>query len=628
LQSTVQRGTQKQRVGKRAVEKEEIAGTPRWRTLGLSLILVLITVSAYNSVIHNAFVNFDDGDYILHTPQIRQGFSWNFFRWAFTTFAQANWHPLTWVSYAIDYRLFSSKPADVHLESVFIHALTAVVLFLLLQDVTASRWKSLAVSALYALHPLNVESVAWASERKTVLCMLFFMLGWWAWSRYTRQRTIGRYLAVVVAFALGLMAKPQIVTFPFVLLLWDIWPLGRLDGSSRFKWSSFSPLIVEKVPLFILSAASSIVTYRAQVAGGAMSNLVVSSFPIRLENAVVAYARYLGKALWPAKLAVLYPYPVDGLPAWQIVAATALLLVISAIVLMAHDRGYLAIGWFWFLGTLVPVIGLVQVGHASMADRYACLPLVGLFLMMVWGISDFAKARTIPGSWMGVAAAVVVVLMAVTTRRQVSYWHDSETLWRHALATTKDNFVAQDNLGVVLLSKGAAEEAIQHFHAAFEMQPHDPLANLYMGIYEGELGNHQAAVDHLITTVNYLGDGNPEVTEQAYDQLGTEYRNLHNFPESRQSFKAALRINPADTTAEIGMGLVAERDKNYSEAVQWYSEAMLKEPSPVVSLLLANVFRENGQPQQSVQAFQKAQSLSNDFQGSVSIADQMLISIE
>jgi hypothetical protein len=256
LQATVQRGAHKQRVGKRAVEKEEIAGTPRWRTLGLSLILVLITVSAYNSVIHNAFVNFDDGDYILHTPQIRQGLSWDFFRWAFTTFAQANWHPLTWVSYAIDNRLFSSKPADVHLESVFIHALTAVVLFWLLQDVTASRWKSLAVSALYALHPLNVESVAWASERKTVLCMLFFMLGLWAWSRYTRQRTIGRYLAVVVAFALGLMAKPQIVTFPLVLLLWDIWPLGRLDGSSSFKGSSFSSLIVEKVPLFIIYAAS------------------------------------------------------------------------------------------------------------------------------------------------------------------------------------------------------------------------------------------------------------------------------------------------------------------------------------------------------------------------------------
>jgi len=590
-------------------------------------MLVFATSAAYISVVRNALVNFDDGDYLLRTLQIREGFNLTFFRWAFSTFAQANWHPLTWMSYALDYKLFSLKPAGVHLESVFIHALTAVFLFLLLQDATGSRGKSLVVGAFYALHPLNLECVAWASERKTVLCMFFFMLALWGWSHFTKQRTAWHYVTVLVAFALGLMAKPQIVTFPFILLLWDIWPLGRLRGSSSW-WSSFRSLVLEKIPLFILSAASSIVTYRAQVAGGAMSNLERVSLGVRLGSAVVAYARYLGKSIWPTQLSVLYPYPVHGLPAWQVAVASALLLGISVLVFLARKHQYLVTGWLWFLGTLVPMIGLIQIGHATMADRYAGLPLIGLGLMITWGIDDLAKAYAIPDSRLAFGSGLILLLLAVATYKQVGYWHDSETLWRRALATTENNFVAHDNLGVVLISKSKDEGALEEFREAFAIQPHDSIANLYLGMYESGHGNHQAAVDHVLTTLKYVGDGNPEISETAYDQLGSEYRNLHQFQESRRSFEAALQINPADSEAEIGMGLVAERDKNYSEALHWYSEAMLKQPSPVTSLLLANAYRENGQPRQSVEAFQKAQSLAPDFQASVNVADQMLISIE
>jgi protein O-mannosyl-transferase len=629
LQSTGRVKTRNERSVERFIANGDWpVGSVHLRTLGLSLLLLLGTFGTYSSVFDNAFVNFDDGDYLLHTPQIRQGLDWTFFRWAFTTFTQANWHPLTWISYALDYKMFSLKPVGVHFESVFVHAITAVILFLLLQDVTRSCWKSFAVGTLYALHPLNVEGVAWASERKTVLCMFFFVLALWSWSRYVKQRTTGRYLVVVMAFILGLMAKSQIVTFPFILLLWDIWPLGRLNGSRSSRGTSFGELIIEKIPLFVLSAASSVVTYRAQMAGGAMSNLEFVSFGIRLQTAVVAYARYLGKTIWPNQLSVLYPYPISGLPGWQIVAASALLLAISALVFFGRKHRFLVTGWLWFLGTLVPLCGLVQIGHASMADRYACLPLIGLFLMITWGISDLAKVRAVPDSRLAIAAGPIVLLLAVVTYKQVGYWHDSEALWRHALATTKNNFVAHDNLGVVLISESRNEEALQQFREALATQPHDSISNLYIGMYESAHGNHQAAVDHVKTTLKYLGDGNPEVAETAYVQLGTEYRNLHQFQESRQTFEAALRINPADAQAEIGMGLLSERDKDYPQAVRWYSDAMLKQPNPVASLLLANACRENRQPEQSVEAFQKAQSLSEDFQVTVSAADQMLMSIE
>lgn len=598
------------------------------RTLPVAVLLIIVTMVVYSPVVHNAFVNFDDDDYILGTPQIRQSFDWNLIRWAFTTFAQANWHPLTWLSHALDYQLFPSNPGAVHLESVFIHALTAALLFLLLQDVTGSRWKSLMVGALYAFHPLNVESVAWASERKTVLCMFFFMLALWAYSRYTQRRTIGRYLAVMAAFALGLMAKPQIVTLPFVLLLWDIWPLGRLKRSGSAGRSSVGALIAEKIPLFALSAASSIVTLRAQAAGGAINDWLSSPLSLRLANAVVSYARYLGKAIWPSKLAVLYLFPVNGLPAWQVVAAMLLLLTVSAVVFMARRHSYLAVGWLWFLGTLVPMIGLVQVGQAAMADRYACLPLIGLFLMVVWGVSDIVTERKINGPWVAITAGLALLLLAVATYRQVGYWQDGETLWTHAAAVTNNNFVAQDNLGVVLLAKGHGEQAIQHFHAAFTMQPQDAISNLYIGLYEGRHGNHQLVVDHLTTALSHMGEKNADWKEMAYANLGTAYRNLRNYPEARRCFEAALSINSANTVAEIGMGLIAERQKNYSEAVHWYSEAMQKKPSAVSGLLLSNALRENGKPEEAKEVFQKAQDLATDFSASMSVVDQMLMSIE
>src|SRR5271165_6121575 len=345
--------------------RSELFSSAEKRTPILCLLLIVATLGVYNSVKDNAFVNFDDDFYIVNNPHVQQGLTWETVRWAFTTYDQANWHPLTWLSHALDCQLFQLNPAGSHYVNVMLHAASVVLLFLLLQGATGKPWRSLCVAALFALHPLNVESVAWAAERKNVLSMLFLLLALLAYDRYARQPSVLRYGMVVASFALGLMAKPQIITLPFVLLLWDYWPLGRLAASSvdqPVPAQPLSRLILEKVPLFLLSAASAAVTLRAQTAGGAVRTSLEYPFSLRLGNAVVAYARYFGKAIWPSHLAVMYPHPGNSLPAWQIALAAVLLLTVTVLVVLARRQRYLATGWFWFLGTLVPMVGLVQVG--------------------------------------------------------------------------------------------------------------------------------------------------------------------------------------------------------------------------------------------------------------------------
>jgi tetratricopeptide (TPR) repeat protein len=589
--------------------------------------LLLSTLCVYCSVVQNSFVNFDD-DLYFSTPEIRQAFDWNLLRWAFTTFAQANWHPITWLSHALDYQLFRSNPVAVHVESVLIHAASAIVLFLLLQEASGSVWRSVTVAAMFALHPLNVESVVWGSERKSVLSMLFFMIALWAYGRYAKQRSIGRYLGVIAAFALGLMAKPQIVTFPFVLLLWDVWPLGRwriTHGSGLRARSALGWLVAEKVPLFLLSAGSCVLTFRAQLAGGTVVGLKDLPFKLRVGNAVVAYVRYLGKAIWPSNLAVFYPYPAGGRSGWQIALATVLLLAISALVLAARKHRYLAVGWLWFLGTLVPMIGLVQVAWAAMADRYAYLPFIGLFLMVTWGVADWAEARRISETWLRLAAGAALLLLSVATCRQVGYWRDGETLWTHAVEVTVNNSLAQAYLGVELARKGRSDEAMEHFRQALTIYPEDPIANLHIGIYEGAHGNAGAAVEHLNKTVHFTND--PQMKESAYANLGTAYRNLHDYAHAEENFRSALSINPANLAAEVGMGLVAQHRKDFPGAIRWYSQAMLAQPSAIKCLLLAKAMEKNGQLEESKGVYDEARNLTSDLAASQRIVDQLLATV-
>jgi protein O-mannosyl-transferase len=613
----------------KSAPKAEFVSSPKQQTLLLSLLLLLLTFGVYHSVAHNSFVNYDDDKYILSVPQLRQSFGWALIRWAFTTFTLSNWHPLTWLSHALDYQLFQASPVAVHLENVLIHAVSSVVLFLLLQKATGSAWRSAVVAALFSVHPLNVESVAWAAERKNVLSMLFFMIALYAYGRYAIRRTIARYLVVFAAFALGLMAKPQIVTLPFVLLLWDVWPLGRWlqpGQSTRQAESSFRWLILEKIPLFVLSGACCVITLRAQTAGGAVGSLQEYPISVRLGNAVVGYIRYLGNVIWPSKLGVLYPYPTSPIPAWEITLAVIALLTISALVMLSWNRRYFAIGWFWFLGTLMPMIGLVQVGLASRADRYTYLPSIGLFFLIVWGVSDWAQEHRIPDAWLGVSAAAVLILLCVVTIHQVSYWHNSETLWTRALEVTTDNAVAEANLGSALAGEGRNQDAIVHFGRAVAVDPGNSLAQFFIGLDEGRQGNAQAAVQHLKIASQRPSDN--ELTELIYANLGTAYRNLHEYAEARESFAVALQLNPTDPGAGIGMGLIAQHEKDFPAAIRWYSQAMLGRPNAVACLLLARAMEKNNQLAESKSMYEKAGTLTTDIGASQRVVDQMLASVD
>ena len=427
----------------------EVSSSTGTRTLLLCLLLTAVVLVSYSPVTHNGFLNYDDDTYITNNPHVRAGLTWVTVKWAFSTYDQANWHPLTWLSHALDCQLFGLNPAGHHFVNVLLHVANVVLLFLLLQSATGFGWRSLMVAALFALHPMNVESVAWAAERKNVLSMLFFLLALNAYVWYARRPGLGRYAAVAFFFVLALLSKPQVITFPFLLWLWDYWPLcrigapvaGNADQRDNFPKRSSGWLVLEKLPLLFLSAASAVITLKAQNVGGAIKTFSQYSPLLRLETALISYVSYMGKALWPSKLVALYPHPTRLYSAWQAGMVVALLLVVTALVVLplifrVHDRRYLAVGWCWFLGSLVPMIGLVQVGAQGMADRYAYLPLIGLFLMLTWLVADWAKPSQLRREWLAVAAVSWLLTLGTLTYRQVGYWHDIPSFWDRNLALT------------------------------------------------------------------------------------------------------------------------------------------------------------------------------------------------
>jgi protein O-mannosyl-transferase len=596
--------------------------SPEKRSFVLCLLLVVATLAAYNPVSENAYVNFDDDRYIVDNPHVHGGLSWTTIGWAFSTYDMANWHPLTWISYALDYQLFKLNPAGPHYENALLQAANVVVLYLLFQIATGSTWRSLTVAALFALHPVNVESVAWAAERKNVLSMLFFLLSLLAYTGYAQKKDWRQYGAAVSLFALGLMAKPQIITLPFVLLLWDYWPLGRLFPANGEASGRHLRLLLEKIPFFALSAASAVITMAAQNAGGALRSAIEYPFEVRLENTVVSYARYIGKAFWPSHLAAMYPHRANQLPGWQVAAAAIVLLAISALVTIRRRERYLSMGWCWFLGTLVPMIGLVQVGGAAMADRYAYIPLIGLFLMVCWGVTENSAKWQASPRWLTVPAGATLLALGMSTYRQVGVWHDSETLWSHTLAVTERNFVAHDHLGGALLMEGRKEEAIPHFRAAVAIRPDDPLGHLDLGAYAQEQGNLPAAIEQYQLVLGFTSDA--LLREQAYANLGSAYRNLEDYTRAQQNFEQALTLNPNNAIAEVGMGLLAERQGNLAEAVRRYSQAMAVQPTATGYLLLAKALDGSQQPSQAQAAREQAQRLSPDLSETERATDKLL----
>jgi hypothetical protein len=520
-------------------------------TWALSLLLIFATVGLYYPVRSHPFVNYDDSVYVTENEQVKSGLDWDTVQWAFTTTEAGNWHPLTWLSHALDYQLFQEDPAGHHEINVLLHVLNALLLFWVLRQATGFTGRSWMVAALFALHPINIESVAWISERKNLLSMTFFLLALAAYRWYVRQPRSSRYTVVFGLFALGLMAKPQVITLPFVLLLWDYWPLQRMTvaedqsapepaDESPLVQRSFSWLVAEKLPMLALCAASAFITMKAQQAAGAM-NTVKNSFPftIRMGNAIVCYARYIGKALWPSHLALVYPHPGTNLKTWEVLGALVLLLAVTALVLRERRRRYLLVGWLWFLGTMVPMIGLVQVGEQAMADRYAYLPFIGLFIMVCWGAADWAAQRKLPVAVLVGTCAVVLIAFSAVAYRQLGYWRDNVVLWTRIVDVTPPNYIAQDDWGGALLNEGQLDEAMKHFQAANEIYPLDPFSNLNLAIYAQQHNDPQQAI--VRTKIVLDRTPSPRLRSKAYNTMGLAYGELGDQAKARECFQKAER---------------------------------------------------------------------------------------
>ncbi|HEY5175025.1 MAG TPA: tetratricopeptide repeat protein [Terriglobales bacterium] len=531
---------------------KEVQSRPglRWFTqpLFLGLLLLIATLALYYPVHGHPFINYDDSLYVTDNLQVQSGLNWDTVASAFTTFDVGTWHPLTWLSHALDCQLFQLNPAGHHDVNLLLHAINVVLLFWVLLRATGYASRSFMVAALFALHPINVESVAWIAERKNPLSMLFFLLALGAYRWYAREPRVGRYAAVAFLYALGLLAKPQVITFPFVLLLWDYWPSRRMFASAHASESGtakqpvitprkLSWLVLEKVPLFLLSAASAFMTMKAQRVG---SDKVWYPLSIRLENAIVSYAQYLRNAVWPSRLAVFYPHPGNSLSAWQVGAALLLLLAITALVIDRPRQRYLAMGWLWFLGTMVPMIGLEGVGYQGMqgmADRYAYLPFIGLFIMICWGLSEWAEQRHIAIAWLAGLSFAVLLILAAVTHRQIGYWSDSATLWSRTLQVTNRNWLAENNLGKVLMKQGRVEEGMSHFLKATEIYPADPVSNMNIGTYEQQRGNLPEAIERYKKALSSSRDASLRFA--ALNNMGRAYQDLGDTAHAQECFAAA-----------------------------------------------------------------------------------------
>jgi Flp pilus assembly protein TadD len=600
----------------------------------LCLLLVAVTLVVYWPVTRYDFVNYDDPDYFSSSTHVQAGLTPGNMVWAFCTGYASNWHPLTWLSLMLDRELSGPGPAGPHFTNLLFHLANTVLLFLLLRQLTglrrgqsasstqaAANWRSAFVAALFALHPLHVESVAWISERKDVLSTFFGLLALVFYTRYAqkRSRVEGRassatteslaldprlstldYYLTLFFFALGLMSKPMLVTLPFLMLLLDYWPLERFKvQGSRFKVQS---LIWEKIPFFVLSMISCVVTFIAQQKGGAVVKLVRIPMTGRIENAFVSYARYLDKTLWPASLANPYPHPGH----WEfplLIYSVALVAGLSAIaVLYARRFPFFFTGWFWFAGTLVPVIGLVQVGIQSMADRYTYVPLIGLFIIFVWGLAETGMSRHVPKTLIAVLTAMVLVVSALRTRNQLSYWQNNETLFRHTLAVTKNNYLAYNNLGTWLSKKGQIAEAMDCFHKSLQINPDNSDVLYNLGNALAKFGNWDEAINNYQHALQ-ITPNQPDVL----DNLGFALAAKKQFADAVVCFEAALKLNPDYADAHNNLGTVLFIQKRFNEAVRHFREALRITPgNPQIYSNLGDALVKQGQTAEAVRCYQEA----------------------
>jgi protein O-mannosyl-transferase len=571
--------------------------------LGICLGLALVILVLYGQVRDHAFVDFDDYEYITENHHVNSGLTAGNIIWAFTSYHSHNWHPLTWISHMTDVQLFGLNPAGHHLVNVLWHIINSILLLLLLRRLTGALGPSAAVAALFALHPLHVESVAWAAERKDVLSTFFWLLTTWMYARYTEKPGGKRYGLIMLFFTLGLLSKQMLVTLPFTLLLLDYWPLGRIGGGGQ-KQVRISSLILEKLPLFALALMAGLIVFLVQQRSGVLYSLTPFPLQIRLENALVSYVSYIAMMLWPVNLAVFYPHPLHSLALWKIMGAAGLLLALSAgIIWKARRYPYLVTGWFWYLGTLVPVIGLVQVGVQARADRYTYIPLIGLFIIIAWGGQELVACLTgdqIPGTPGGppakdgpsppgpkkkrrgglpagpnlaargaklpppsarprtgsllpirtarTLATAVLMILSFLTWKQVGYWHDNITLYDHAARVITGNYWAANNLGAALASRGQIDAALPWFAESLKIMPYYPGANQNMAAALYTQGRYAEALPFLERALK-LQPQNPDL----HVTLGAVLLKMNRNTAAAAHFQEALKIRPGDHNAATGL---------------------------------------------------------------------------
>jgi tetratricopeptide (TPR) repeat protein len=546
------------------------AGLKAASTLALAILVLVV----YLKTGRYGFINFDDGIYVANNDHVKGGLSVANLVWACTSVDRGTgyWAPVTWLSHMADVELFGMDPGYHHLTNVAIHLAATLVLLLLLTRVTAAFWQSLFVAALFALHPLRVESVAWIAERKDVLGAFFWCLTLLLYSAYLSRRKTSRYLFTLASFALGLMSKPMLVTLPLVMLLMDFWPLRRPGFATPpgvvARPGAFRALLLEKVPFFALSLVSGAIAIYAQKTAGALIAVGRVPLSLRVENALVSYLKYLGMTLWPRDLALLYPFP-PSVPLWQVIGSALLLLLVSLAVLVFRQRcPYLVLGWFWYLVTLLPVIGLVQVGTQALADRFSYIPSIGLYLALAWGAADLCSAAPRYGRVLASLAVVLVLVCSALTWRQLDYWQDSLTLFRHTLQVTSGNHIMHNDLGVVLEADGALDQAIGEYREATRLQPDYPEAHYNLGVALYKKGD---------------------------------------LDEALKSYRRALAIDPANAQAHHNLGLVLAAKGDLDAAVGEYRAALdIKPDFALVHNKLGLIYARQGYPEQAVSEFARA----------------------
>ena len=590
--------------------------------IAIAAALAIVTFAIYAQVIGHQFITLDDPTYIQENPMVNRGVTLAGVAWAFTTFYATNWHPLTWISHMLDCQLFGTNAGHHLLVNVLIHATNTLLVFWFVLRTTHARWPSALVAALFALHPLHVESVAWVSERKDTLSTFFGLLSLIAYVRYAKAPSISRYAWVAIALALGLLAKPMLVTWPFVMLLLDYWPLGRLAGPMVKEHRRGAPhkeaatgiasLVWEKLPLFALVAASAIITFVAQSQGGAVRTFTDAPITLRLSNALVSYVKYLLLTFWPNDLAVYYPFAWAGIPAWQIIGAALLLLGITAFCFSQRKiRPYLIVGWLWFLGTLVPVIGLVQVGGQIMADRYFYVPSIGLFIAIVFGLADIAKSWRVAPLLSGGIAVGVLLILATLTNAQAQRWRDSFTLFEHTLAVTPPNLRIENSLALAMGASGKYDEAAAHFEKTLQIDPsfYDGLVG--MGVTRAFQGRMPEAIGYFQAAIRSQPD-----TPKAHVQLALALWKQNNDQAAFEEMRRASQLAPNDADIRADFGLALELVGQIPEAIEQLHEALRMNPNNAEAHgNLGLALLASGKARESVPEFEMALHLKPELKG-------------